>query len=272
LTAGLRATEALGQRLSTLDPDAETAGNPKGRDKNLTTGDKWTPERAASILQGPSSYVRGMAKESIDRLISAGTISRYNDGESLGLAGETIKDLDIVLCGTIRAEKVTPDGRAHVFAMLEPGNMSGLFGVIDGLPNPHDHVAQGPTVTLRVPAKSVHQLIDNDKDFRDAILALFCERLRYSFSALHEYAIAPPIARLASRLLWLAQSHGRPTKDGTLLDLRLTQDSLGAMIGVSRQSTNGLLKDLVHDGVLSMDGRKITVANREALLSLAYAE
>ncbi|MDE2115166.1 MAG: Crp/Fnr family transcriptional regulator, partial [Hyphomicrobiales bacterium] len=195
-----------------------------------------------------------------------------NDGESLGNAGDPIKNLHIVLSGTIRAEKISPDGRIHVFAMLEPGNISGLFGVIDGQPNPHNHVAQGLTVTLRIPAKAANELIDTDKEFRDSILALFCERLRYSFSALHEYAIGPPIARLASRLLWLAQSHGRLTKEGTLIDLRLTQDSLGAMIGLSRQSTNGMLKDLVGDGVLSMADRKITVVNREALVSLAYAD
>ena len=239
---------------------------------NVTTSDKWPPERVAAVLQSPASHIRSMSKEALDHLIGAGSISHYRDGESLGSAGDPIKDLHIVLVGTIRAEKITPDGRTHVFAMLEPGNLSGLFGVIDGQPNPHDHVAQGSTVTLRIPAKSVQQLIDSDKDFRDAVLALFCERLRFSFSAMHEYAIATLVARLASRLLWLAQSHGRPTKDGTLLDLRLTQDSLGAMIGLSRQSTNGLLKDLVRDGVLSMAGRKITVANREALLSLAYAE
>ena len=232
----------------------------------------WRPERAAAVLSGPASHLRGMSDDAIGRLIAAGTISHYHDGQSLGIAGDPIAVLHIVLSGTVRAEKTTPDGRVHVFAMLEPGNMSGLFCVIDGQPNPHDHVAQGPTVALRIPAKVVKSLIDTDKEFRDCVLALFCERLRFSFTALHEYAIAPPVARLASRLLWLAQSHGRPAKDGTLLDLQLTQNALGAMIGLSRQSTNGLLKDLVQGGVLDIAGRKITIVDREALLSLAYAE
>jgi CRP/FNR family cyclic AMP-dependent transcriptional regulator len=224
-----------------------------------------------AILQGPHSHVKSMSVKALERLISAGRIAHYRDGASLGIAGDLITDLHIVLHGTIRSEKTSAEGREHVFALLEPGNMSGLFGVIDGRPNPHDHITQGETLTLRLSARTANELIDTDKEFRDAVLALFCERLRYSFTALYEYAIAPPITRLASRLMSLALSHGKRVNAGTLLDVRLTQDSLGAMIGLSRQSTNKLLQELRANGVIERSHGKIIITDREALLSHAYA-
>ena len=62
-------------------------------------------------------------------------------------------------------------------------------------------------------------------------------------------------ARLAKRLLALAQSHGTklPGDGGVKLNLRLSQRQLGAMIDASREAVNKQVQHWRADGILDVD-------------------
>ena len=76
-------------------------------------------------------------------------------------------------------------------------------------------------------------------------------------------------SRLARWLLRLQENFGKPTPAGTRLDIKLSQQQLGSLIGVSRESVNKSLSEWQRDGVVAVEGGYITLHDAEALREIA---
>jgi len=63
------------------------------------------------------------------------------------------------------------------------------------------------------------------------------------------------VDRLRSKLVQLAQDHGRVGRDGVRLDLRLTHDLLAEMIGSARETVTRALEELDREGFVVREGR-----------------
>ncbi|MFO7662065.1 MAG: Crp/Fnr family transcriptional regulator, partial [Chloroflexota bacterium] len=74
--------------------------------------------------------------------------------------------------------------------------------------------------------------------------------------------------RLARVLLNLAEQHGRKMQDGMMIDLSLTQTDLAEMTGATRVSINKALGRFRRSGWIRVNGRRVTIVNREALEDL----
>lgn len=226
------------------------------------------PSPSPDTLRQLCPYFEHATDEALDRIITRGTIKHHKAGHHFTFTGDSVSELHIILSGVMLTISAAEDGREHVIALIEPGTFSGLFGVIGGQPCPHDHVAYGDTTTLTFPARDVHALIDEEPVFRHAALRQLSDRLRDTVILLDEYAISSPLLRLAHRLSTLANAYGRPTGQGLELDIQLSQSSMGAMVGLSRQSTNKLLRALEEEGILSFRYGRIIILDRDRLRAI----
>jgi CRP-like cAMP-binding protein len=77
--------------------------------------------------------------------------------------------------------------------------------------------------------------------------------------------------RTARGLLRLADQHGRNTKDGIVINLRLSQKDLGGYMGLSRENTSRQLAALRQKGLIGVDGARIVIRNRAGLEAAAEA-
>lgn len=223
-------------------------------------------------LRRLSRFLDKISDPSLKRIAARGVVGTYKDGSAISHAGDHVTGLQIVLSGAIRGTSTTHDGREHVVAMIEPGNFSGLFAAIDGLPNPHSHTAQGDTTVLNFSRADTLALINNEPEFREAILLIFCDRMRGSLLLLDEYVMSPPLERLASRLSSLVRHHGIDSGSGMKLDIAMSQSELGAMVGLSRQSTNKLLKVLEAHNIVHFRYGEIIIHNPALLKRIATGE
>lgn len=65
--------------------------------------------------------------------------------------------------------------------------------------------------------------------------------------------------RVAKKLLDLAESHGKPTKDGVRIGVRVTQQTLAGMIGASRENVNRAVSRFVARGDITQEAGTITI-------------
>lgn len=72
-------------------------------------------------------------------------------------------------------------------------------------------------------------------------------------------------ARLAHTLLDLARDHGIKDARGILLPLRLSQQDLASLIGLTRESVNLALADFRRRGLVEVEGRTIRILKPEEL-------
>src|SRR6202162_1177494 len=83
--------------------------------------------------------------------------------------------------------------------------------------------------------------------------------LRRADEALAEAAFMDITGRVAKKLLDLAESHGKPTKDGVRISMRVTQQTLAGMIGASRENVNRAVSRFVARGDIAQEAGTITI-------------
>jgi CRP-like cAMP-binding protein len=76
--------------------------------------------------------------------------------------------------------------------------------------------------------------------------------------------------RICGVLLALSERFGVPSDDGVRIDLKLTNDDLAAIAGVSRQFANATLQDLRKRGVIAARGQGLVLTQPGALEKLAH--
>ena len=77
----------------------------------------------------------------------------------------------------------------------------------------------------------------------------------------------PASVRVAHRLWMIAEGYGEI--DGSRRVVQLAQEDLAAMLGVSRQTTNALLKALQEQGVVRLGYGEIEILDAQRLREMA---
>ena len=77
--------------------------------------------------------------------------------------------------------------------------------------------------------------------------------------------IEPIVARLASKLLLLAEVHGKPAGDGGRIETRFSQEDLAKMTGASRESVNKQLRRWQQQGLIAFGKGRVTLLDQRRL-------
>ena len=156
-----------------------------------------------------------------------------------------------------------------VLIVLRPPVWFGEVSVFDNSARTHDAYAAGPATLLHIPHDGLVQwLHQHPQHWRDLAL-LMADKLRLAFVALEEQAVLPAPVRLARRLVQMAQGYGQiQTVGGSRRTLALTQAQLSLMLGISRQTTNGILNDLKHRHILDVQRGQLEILDLPALTAL----
>jgi CRP/FNR family transcriptional regulator, cyclic AMP receptor protein len=200
---------------------------------------------------------------------------RYGEGEIIFHEGDPGQMLYIVGSGQVRIFVNGLDGsETSVIVFGRPGELFGELAVIDGLPRSATAVSLDQTILYTI----------NREQFRDHMrripqLALnfmqeLSQRVRYNTRQMDSLVTLPVPARLARKLVELAQAYGRPTTNptqGVHIDLALTQSQLASLIGASRESINKSLRDFQQRQWIRLAQGHIIVLDADGLHSQVRA-
>lgn len=223
------------------------------------------PQRAA-LCADP--WFGTCAVEFQDALLALGVAQGLADGEQLFERGAGADGLYCVTAGALRVGALQKDGSESLLSYVEPGQWFGEISLIDGLPRTHDAVADGDTVVWRVPQQALRAWLGDHPAHWHDIARLACGKLRLVFTVLEDIAHLPLEQRLAKRLWLVACGHGAK-RHAPNRQLRLPQEQLALMLGVSRQTVNKALRQLEDRGLLSLRYGVIELRDMDALLQVA---
>lgn len=193
---------------------------------------------------------------------------RLADGELLYARGDAAEALFGLARGRIRLSNVDPDGREVLVMLFEPGDWVGEVSLFDGLPRTHDAHAVGECEVYVLPKERLLALLDAEPRLYRYFAARLARALRWALSYIDDAVFLPLSARLARRLLDLSRVYGENTALGRRLDLHLTQEDLGRMLGASRQSVSKELKRWEARGWIALEYGKVLIRDEAALQGL----
>lgn len=204
-------------------------------------------------------------------LLALGRLWQLQDGECLFQRGSRDAALCCVTAGALRVRGLQDNGQESLLAFIEPYQWLGEISLIDGLPRSHDVVADGATTVLLVPQAELQDWLAAHPVHWRSLACLASAKLRLMFSALEDIVQLPLELRLAKRLWLVAQGYGGRTGGPRRL-IRLPQEQLALLLGVSRQTINKALRALEQRGWLRLHYGTIELLDLDALRAVALGD
>ncbi len=202
-----------------------------------------------------------------DRLLAAAHIRRLLPGQRLFQRGDPPCGVYAVLEGSVRIGAVNEEGKEALLSLIEQPHWFGEICLFDSQPRTHDAFGQGHCVLLHIPQAVMLALLDDQPVYWRQLALLMSHKLRLTFINLEQLSLMPAPARLAHRLLMIAQGYGETESPRRLL--QLPQEQLASMLSLSRQTTNQILNDLQGQGIVNLRYGEIEIVDAARLRALA---
>jgi len=168
--------------------------------------------------------------------------------------------LYVIRYGQVKIARIGPGGEEIVYAVLTPGDFFGELALFDAdAVRTADAQAVELSECLTLQRDALMAWLERHPQLMRRLLKVFTAYIRQMDAALAEAAFLDIPARVATKLLALAQSHGECTSSGVRIDVKLSQRTLAGMVGASRENVNRALRRFIARGDISQDGGYVTI-------------
>lgn len=210
--------------------------------------------------------LRGLSEEQKQHVERHTSMLHLKRGQPVYLLGDPSDHVYVLKAGAVKIVGRAPEGHEVNLALLMPGDLFGELA-LTGDDEPQDHRAEATEDTLlcQVPRDLMFRMIDEAPAFGRHVTKLVGLRLRTFRLRVEELLGKSAPARLAHAILDLSNQHGIRDGAGVLLPVRLSQGDLGRLVGLTRETVNGILQAWRSQGVLEMDRRGIRLRDPERL-------
>ena len=175
----------------------------------------------------------------------------------------------IVSQGKVKITKISQDGKEIILEIISPTDIFGGVAVLRNFPYPANAVAMEDSEILRISRKNLMRLVDRFPNLMYCIALQLGDRMKSSYDSLKNIALERVEARIAALLLKLANKVGKETKEGLLIDMRLTKQDVADMVGTTVETSIRTFSKFKKQGLLSDTDGKFIIKDREGLTAFS---
>jgi CRP/FNR family cyclic AMP-dependent transcriptional regulator len=183
-----------------------------------------------------------------------------NKGEVLLHAGEQVKGWYAVLSGLVKLQTQSASGRRQGFLGIPGGEWFGEGSAMRNDPRHYEVVAIRETELLGLPRTVFEQLRATSLTFNQCLAEHLNMRLAQALAVIEMTRLRTPEQRIAmylGPLLW----HGSRK-------VSLSQEELGIIAGLSRQTVNKVLQDFEQHKLVSLEFGRIGILDEAGLAAM----
>jgi CRP/FNR family cyclic AMP-dependent transcriptional regulator len=163
--------------------------------------------------------------------------------------GDPSNGIYCILSGAVSFGAIAPAGKGSIVALAEAPQWFGEIALFDGGARTHDAWADIASTLLRLPSRHLMRILAEDPGSWQRLGRLLVHKLRIALSLLEDMALEPPRVRLARCLVNLLEGYGQRKAEPSL-SVRVSQERLGMMLSLSRQTVNELLRQLEQKSII----------------------
>jgi CRP/FNR family cyclic AMP-dependent transcriptional regulator len=224
----------------------------------------------APSLLSHVSFFASLKEEDLRALAGVCRVRRFKRGEALLREGDPGDALYILQSGHVKITVTTAEGVDTILTVEGPGECLGELSLMDGAPRSATAVAVDWVEAVTLRREDFLALIDQHPGVARAVMSGMAAMVRRLTAQVQDAVCHDVTGRLARKLLELADQHGEPTPRGPRITLKLSQEELAQMVGVTRVSVNRHLRWFEERGFLTADRDGITLHRPEELQKRIY--
>jgi CRP/FNR family cyclic AMP-dependent transcriptional regulator len=182
--------------------------------------------------------------------------------------GDPSDGIYCVLSGAVRFGAIAASGRELIVALVEAPEWFGEIALFDGGGRTHDAWVDVPSTLLHLPLRHLTRILASNPDVWQHLGRLLVRKLRVALSLLEDMALESPRVRLARCLINLFEGYGQ-RKAEPLHRVRISQERLGMMLSLTRQTVNELLGQMEKESIIECERGGVRVLDPGRLRAAA---
>ncbi len=175
----------------------------------------------------------------------------------------------IVSKGKIKITKLSHEGKEIILELISPTDIFGGVAVLRNFPYPANSVAMEDSEVLKISRKNLMRLVDRFPNLMYCIALQLGDRMKSSYDTLKNIALERVEARIAALLLKLSNKVGGKTKEGIVIDMRLTKQDVADMVGTTVETSIRTFSKFKKQGLLTDTNGKIIIKDLDGLTALS---
>ena len=207
------------------------------------------------LLRG-NEYFDTLPDSILEQITTHMQLREYERGEAMFWEGDALDGLYVMLQGSAKIYRLSPQGRQYIVRMLQERDTFAEVPAFDGGGSPVNVEALETCKLWVIESGLLRELILTQPQFAKKVLANFGTQLRHMVRQVSEmafYQVTHRLARLINEL--------PPDEAGAAL--MMTQEQMAARLGTVREVVARSLRELERSGAIQVENRRIRILDQE---------
>ncbi len=203
--------------------------------------------------------------ELVEVFRSQGKEFSYKKGEFIIRPGETPPGIFYIYKGLVKAYDITKYGEENLLIVRKEHELFPLIWAITGQERQVIYEALASTTVWRISRDQFTDYMQSHPEALAPLLDMTIEMYRLHSERILNLEYRSVRERIISFLLTMSRRFGRPTDNGTLIDVPLRHQDIASSINASRETASRELIALERKGLISSRQSIITIRDTAAL-------
>lgn len=227
--------------------------------------------RLDESLLSPLPPFSTLDRPQIKSILDRATSRRFDAGTAVFEEGAPARSFYLLLDGTIRVVKTTPDGEQVTALHIPAGQLFGIAQAFRRDTYPATAIAASELLTLCWPVSLWQSFVADYPGFATETYKTIGDRVAEMNNRIIEMSTQQVEQRVARALLRLVNQSGKQTPEGIEISFPITRQDVSEMTGTTLHTVSRLLSAWEKDGLVSSKRKKIVVCDPHRLVVLGGA-
>jgi len=210
-----------------------------------------------------SHLFSALEETQLERVRRHSHITDMVEGESLFFQGDNATSFYLVLSGRIKLYRVSPEGKEKVVEIIEAGaTFAEALMFMDQPHYPVTATAIAPSRVIAINAREFKAMLRESIDSCFLLMGNMSFRLRGLIREIDALSLDTGTVRTVAYLL-----HQAPA-DADHFELKVAKSVIASRLSVKPETFSRILKSLHERGIVSIDGRNVTIHDRDAMIGI----
>lgn len=212
------------------------------------------------------------SNENVDLLKCSMTFHKVTAGSYLFWEGDPTGKLYFIQQGHVKTFKSTNDGKEFTLALFQNGDLFGEPKIREGSKYKYNAKVSEDSIVGVLEQQDIDRLLVQPGDLAVQFMKWMGIMHALTQTKLRDLLLFGKTGALASTLIRMSNSYGKPVDGGILISHKLSNTELANIIGTARESVNRMLNKWKTKGIIDFDNGYIIIHNLPYLQSICHCQ
>ena len=208
---------------------------------------------------------RELDEREFEKILQIAIPHTYQRKANVFMEGEARTAVFFIQEGIIKIYKTDINGNEQIVNFLKKGDMFPHVGFFDQSPYPATAEVVEAAELIAIPIQLFEQTLLEVPSISIKVMRVLGSKILELQHKLQAFSVHDINYRIISILLRIAHEHGKKNGNTIQIDIPLTHQEFANLVGSTRETVNRLFNQLKKDEMISIDRKRITILDVEAL-------